>query len=100
MLTSSGLGGQVVSDCARPASTPSALARNDQSCVRDARAREATCPPSPSRHACDGPFYTRPRLLDSLTQPLLQYHPSAMTPPTITRGNRPTSYSKGPEPTT
>src|SRR3989442_15794986 len=29
--------------------TPSTLARTDQSCVRDARAREATCPPSPAR---------------------------------------------------
>ena len=28
-------------DCARPASTPSTPARNDQSCVRDARARSA-----------------------------------------------------------
>src|SRR5437870_299898 len=49
MLTSSGRGGRAASDCARPASTPSTLARNDQSCVRDARAREATCPPSPAR---------------------------------------------------
>ena len=31
--------------CARPASTPSTPARNDQSCVRDARAREAAWPP-------------------------------------------------------
>src|SRR2546422_2172813 len=38
-------GGLAASDCARPASTPSAPARNDQSCVRDARAREAAWPP-------------------------------------------------------
>src|SRR5881628_4236345 len=30
--------------CARPASTPSTPARNDQSCVRDARARESARP--------------------------------------------------------
>src|SRR2546430_16990385 len=53
MLTSSGRGGRAASDCARPASTPSTLARNDQSWVRDARAREATCPPSPTRHGRD-----------------------------------------------
>src|SRR5881296_2010240 len=37
--------------CARPASTPSTPARNDQSCVRDARAREAAWPP-PARSWC------------------------------------------------
>src|SRR6059036_3181708 len=53
MLSSTRAGGQAASDCARPASTPSTLARTDQSCVRDARAREATCPPSPARHVRD-----------------------------------------------
>src|SRR5256886_17686292 len=38
-------GGLAASDCARPASTLSTPARNDQSCVRDARAREAAWPP-------------------------------------------------------
>src|SRR5439155_14270377 len=34
--------------CARPASTLSTPARNDQSCVRDARAQRAALPPRPS----------------------------------------------------
>jgi len=38
-------GGLAASDCARPASTPPTPARKDQSCVRDARAREAAWPP-------------------------------------------------------
>src|SRR5207249_2389637 len=83
--------------CARPASTPSTLARNDQSCVRDARAREATCPPSPSRHVRDGPCYTLPRRLDSPTEPLLQYHHPVMTPHAMTHGNQPTRSPKEPE---
>src|SRR5439155_19411004 len=41
MHTRSGWGD---SYCARPASTPSTPARNDQSCVRDARARESARP--------------------------------------------------------
>src|SRR5437867_4202621 len=46
-------GGLAASDCARPASTPSAPARNDQSCVRDARAREAAWPPHARSYGCD-----------------------------------------------
>src|SRR6059036_2597687 len=76
MLSSTRAGGQAASDCARPASTPSTLARNDQSCVRDARAREATCPPSPTRHVRDA----RARRI-SLAAPLL--------PPFVTRGHLP-----------
>src|SRR5439155_10847231 len=43
-----GGGGRDASNCARPASTLSTPARNDQSCVRDARAQRAALPPRPS----------------------------------------------------